>query len=68
MIRHCDGTDLNLIESTATGVPCTCGLIFDDVEKMVIFPHHRIPTRAEKEAAYGAMSDYMAMMEETGSE
>ena len=39
MIRHCDGTDPNLIRETETGyVPCDCGLTFDDVNHLVIFP------------------------------
>lgn len=55
MIRHCDGTDPNLIRdeppwdpSQPPGVrdpdvhserPCDCGLTFDDVDHMVIYPH-----------------------------
>jgi hypothetical protein len=39
MIRHCDGTDPNL--QAQDGEPCSCGLRFDDVDRMVIFPHHK---------------------------
>lgn len=49
MQRTCDGTDPYLIKDS---VPCDCGETFDDVERSVIFPHVRIPTREEKDAAY----------------
>ena len=48
MMRHCDGNDPNLLtwsDRTLTGVPmptrvpCSCGLTFDDVERLTIFPH-----------------------------
>lgn len=43
MIRHCDGTDPNLIRPddilTSTYVPCACGLKFDDVDRSVVHPH-----------------------------
>lgn len=47
MIRTCDGTDPNLVNSQ--GKPCDCGLTFDDVELMVIHPHMAILSRAEKD-------------------
>jgi hypothetical protein len=50
MIRTCDGTDPNLVDPE--GGPCGCGLTFDDVDLTVIFPHHRIPGRDEKEALW----------------
>lgn len=61
MIRTCDGTDVNLkreevTRTTRAGqecmewVPCDCGLSFDDVERLVIYPHHFIPNREDKAA------------------
>lgn len=50
MIRHCDGTDPNLLDDSVTATPCSCGLTFDDVHRCVIYPHAFIPTRAEREA------------------
>jgi hypothetical protein len=48
MIRTCDGTDPNLVDRE--GNPCDCGLIFDDVEMTVVYPHTQILGRAEKDA------------------
>lgn len=43
MMRHCDGTDSNLIRKVGDGYePCACGLTFDDVNHMVIYPHRRL--------------------------
>ena len=53
MMRHCVGTDPNLIlvlhRKTELGidvereiVPCKCGMIFDDVEREVVYPHNVI--------------------------
>ena len=53
MIRHCDGNDPHL--TGGDGEPCHCGITFDDVEYEVIYPHRRIPSRAEKEAAFKAL-------------
>lgn len=49
MIRRCDGSDPNLTRDVREGerpsgpwpgsVPCDCGLVFDDVERMVTYPH-----------------------------
>lgn len=46
MIRHCDGTDPNLVWPGDDGnsygpdaKPCDCGLRFDDVDRLVIYPH-----------------------------
>jgi hypothetical protein len=50
MIRSCDGTDPDLVNGD--GEPCDCGLIFDDVECMVIYPHTAILGRAEKDALW----------------
>lgn len=50
MIRECDGTDPNLVDFD--GEPCDCGLIFDDVEMTVIYPHTPILSRAEKDALW----------------
>lgn len=47
MLRTCDGTDPLLIDSQ--GDPCECGMIFDDVELTVIYPHHQILSREEKD-------------------
>jgi hypothetical protein len=51
MLRTCDGSDPNLVNSN--GGPCDCGLIFDDVELMVIYPHQPIMSRAEKDDLWG---------------
>lgn len=47
MIRTCDGTDPNLVDQY--GIPCSCGLTFDDVEAEVVYPHTRILSREEKD-------------------
>jgi hypothetical protein len=39
MMRKCDGTDPNLLRD---GQPCDCGLAFDDVTRMVIYPHNLV--------------------------
>lgn len=41
MIRRCDGSDPNLTARDGSGF-CACGLTFDDVERMVIWPHYQI--------------------------
>jgi hypothetical protein len=41
LIRKCVGTDLTLTGRDGTG-NCNCGLIFDDVERMVIWPHNPV--------------------------
>jgi hypothetical protein len=49
MIRHCDGTDPNLVKyvdnspnsNNTAKIPCNCGLTFDDTHRMVIYPHER---------------------------
>lgn len=51
MMRTCDGTDPNLVGWN--GAPCDCGLTFDDVELVVIYPHARIPGQAGKDALWG---------------
>lgn len=40
--RHCDGSDPNLVRQNPNGrwVPCNCGLIFNDEQYMVTYPHH----------------------------
>lgn len=43
VIRHCDGTDPNLL--TDDGRPCACGQTFDDVERSTIHPHHSVRAR-----------------------
>jgi hypothetical protein len=53
MIRHCTGTDPNLIRD---GEPCDCGRTFDDVERLVIYPHTRIPSATEKAAILDLLS------------
>jgi hypothetical protein len=40
MIRTCCGTDPNLLAEDRS--PCACGLTFDDVERMVTYPHHPV--------------------------
>jgi hypothetical protein len=44
MMRTCDGNDPNLVkyvpgDKEDVAVPCDCGLTFDDVYHMVIYPH-----------------------------
>lgn len=50
MIRTCDGTDPNL--RGRDGGSCDCGLIFDDVDMTVTYPHTQILGRAEKDALW----------------
>jgi hypothetical protein len=47
VLRTCDGTDPNLVDRD--GAPCDCGLIFDDVELIVVYPHQPIMSRTEKD-------------------
>jgi hypothetical protein len=51
MIRHCDGTDptlvkeksdVNMWDCSGGYEPCDCGLTFDDVERMTVYPHERV--------------------------
>lgn len=49
VMRHCDGADRNLIGEDGHS-PCTCGLRFDDIGRLVIWPHHPIPSPLEKQA------------------
>lgn len=44
MIRRCDGSDPHLISRHGSG-HCSCGLTFDDVERMVIWPHNQVRPR-----------------------
>jgi hypothetical protein len=44
VIRRCDGSDPNLIARDGSGC-CACGLTFDDVDRMVIWPHTPIPRK-----------------------
>lgn len=51
MQRHCDGTDPNLTRPVREGEepegpwpdsrPCDCGLVFNDVYRLVIYPHEK---------------------------
>jgi hypothetical protein len=38
MIRRCDGADPNLISEDGT-TACMCGLVFDDTQRIVLYPH-----------------------------
>lgn len=78
MIRTCDGTDKNLLQEqvdrvAASGtesmhwVPCDCGLVFDDVERLVVYPHHFIPSREDK-AELLALVDQMVKDNKTSEE
>jgi hypothetical protein len=40
MMRRCDGTDPNLLDEDRE--PCACGLVFDEVDRMVIYPHNPV--------------------------
>jgi hypothetical protein len=54
VIRTCNGQDENLVRrDTPEGKwrPCDCGFQFDDVFYMVTYPHRRIRSRAERDAA-----------------
>lgn len=50
MIRMCDGKDPNLLKPDehddtqpwAGYVPCDCGLVFDDEDRMTIYPHQEV--------------------------
>jgi len=61
MIRTCDGMDPNLTDEQ--GEPCKCGLVFDDVEYTVVYPHSYIPTREEKEAIVKRLGEQIKMSE-----
>jgi hypothetical protein len=39
--RTCDGRDPNLLAEDCQ-TPCACGLTFDDVDRLVIYPHQPI--------------------------
>lgn len=67
MIRRCDGTDPNLIREIP-GVrsdtpfdlryePCTCGRLFNDVERSTIWPHYKLLTHEQKQAFLDAFDD-----------
>jgi hypothetical protein len=43
MIRFCNGTDEFLVGPD--GDPCVCGRVFDDVDRMVIWPHEPVPPK-----------------------
>jgi hypothetical protein len=51
MIRKCDGTDPNLRKWIHVGydggkyVSCDCGLIFDDIDHLTIYPHQKFPRK-----------------------
>lgn len=59
MIRTCDGNDATLSrektftttpggQETRVWVPCDCGTTFDDVERMVIYPHYYLRVGKER--------------------
>lgn len=59
MIRTCDGSDATLSrektftttpggQETRVWVPCDCGTTFDDVERMVIYPHYYLKVGKER--------------------
>jgi hypothetical protein len=59
MMRTCDGTDPNLLVDVG-GLPCDCGLTFDDVELAVIWPHQALSprlTEAERDALLALLSE-----------
>lgn len=68
MIRHCDGTDPNLIrhlqrdsetpQINYISVPCDCGMTFDDVKHFVIYPHAEIPAKPTPEQIAAALSEF----------
>lgn len=53
MIRNCDGTDPHLLAEDRT--LCACGLTFDDVDHVVVYPHQRIPSREERDAILASL-------------
>ena len=70
MMRTCDGTDANLLAEDDS--PCACGLRFDDVERMVTYPH--LPVRggglsvAEAVAREMAIPAHVPMTDEQAAE
>lgn len=57
MIRYCDGTDRYLIGEG--GGSCHCGLLFDDVRRLVKYPHEFIPTPEMKELRMSLYQEYL---------
>ena len=47
MIRTCDGTDSTLVAPDGR-TPCSCGTTFDDVQRMVVYPHRPVRPRPER--------------------
>jgi hypothetical protein len=56
MIRICSGLDPNLISED--GGPCTCGEIFDDVERSVIFPHTKFVPKPTPEQVAALLAEF----------
>jgi len=60
MIRACDGSDPNLHDQD--GQPCVCGLVFDDVRRLTVWPHAWVPSveqRAEWAAALESVDRFL---------
>lgn len=68
MIRKCDGTDEFLKreqvamvagQESVSWVPCDCGLEFDDVVRLTIYPHRFIPLQVAVRVAIQAEMERM---------
>jgi hypothetical protein len=46
MLRHCDGTDAELLKED--GTPCDCGGRFRDTDFKLVYPHE--PLRGHKDS------------------
>lgn len=57
MMRHCDGSDVWLLD--ALHEPCTCGARFDDVRFSAIYPHARIPDPAERQRLMQTLGEHL---------
>jgi hypothetical protein len=56
VLRRCDGSDPNLIARDGSR-GCPCGLTFDDVDRMVVWPHTPLGlTQAELEALWAEVT------------
>ena len=60
--RHCDGSDPNLVRQNPNGqwVPCNCGLVFNDEQFAVTYPHRGFtnpPWSIDRESHYRIQRD-----------
>jgi hypothetical protein len=69
VIRVCNGEDE--FSQAEDRSPCTCGRRYDDVDRMVIFPHQRIggemvTVHIDSPAATGVLAQMVAQLREAG--